>query len=193
MSVSNIFKKNQIKNANFVFEEDGDIYFEDIEDSDFDEELLGFEKKVKEFNEKKHSKLNKDFENNLNNSYNISDNEQNLSKEEHSLEEDKNALRESKNNFDIGNIYFKDYNDEKVVSEVSSIDEVTYSEESNKDMYTNKDFYELDISYQPDRENILKSIYEEGSSEKIDVDADVSMKKVKLKDIFETINKSNKF
>lgn len=193
MSVSNIFKKNQIKNANFVFEEDGDIYFEDIEDSDFDEELLGFEKKVKEFNEKKYSRLNKDFENNLNNSYNISDNEQNLSKEEHSLEEDKNALRESKNNFDIGNIYFKDYNDEKVVSEVSSIDEVTSPEESNKDMYTNKDFYELDISYQPDRENILKSIYEEGSSEKIDVDADVSMKKVKLKDIFETINKSNKF
>lgn len=81
---------------------------------------------------------------------------------------DKTDFDESKSNFDIGNISYRDYND-ITKSSMSLVDtfyedkNVSADEYSKENNHTNeyRDFYDIEINEMPNRENLLRSIYED--------------------------------
>lgn len=112
--------------------------------------------------------LNYDFDN-KEDKYYLNNNDK---KDLFAQEKSKNTLLQSKSNFDIGNIYYSDYNDETIISNTSVDDKknlVNKKEiEKNEHLNDNKSFYELNVEEMPNRRNLLKELYKDdlvGSTE----------------------------
>lgn len=98
----------------------------------------------------------------------------------------RNILLKSKSTFDIGNINYNDYNSETINSD-NSVDCVKKNKEKEDEInniHSNdeKDFYELNITEMPNREGLLKELYENG------LDESAEEKKIKNKKSKEVIS-----